>query len=98
MMKYRSMSIGVELGSAAVEQRLTEIALLMRKTFPHCYWEQSENVAEDDHHKNKMHVVLNGRDRPLCFTDRELINYSTIKRRIHIDHRMHEVLSKLLDV
>lgn len=92
MMKYRRISLGLELGSAAIEERLTEIALLMRKTFPDCYWKRC-NV--DDH--REMHIILNGREEPVCFTDRELINYSNRRRRTGIDHRMRDALNRLLD-
>lgn len=94
-MNYRRISVGLELGSAAVEARLTEIALLMRKSFPECYWKRQGCM--DDDRKNEMHVIINGREEPLCFTDRELISYSAKKRRTAIDHRMREVLVKLLD-
>lgn len=93
-MKYRRLSLGLELGTDAVEERLTEIALLMRKTFPEYYWERRE--AGDDHRHNAMHVIVNGREEPLCFTDRELISYSCRKRRTAIDHRMHAMLTRLL--
>ena len=92
-MKYRRISLGLELGSSAIEERLTEIALLMRKTFPDCYWEH-QNVADD---RRAMHVIVNGRDEHLCFTDRELINYSNRRRRTTIDHRICNVLTRLLD-
>ncbi|OWW21686.1 hypothetical protein [Noviherbaspirillum denitrificans] len=93
-MKYRRVSIGLELGSAAVEERLTEIALLMRETFPQCYWGQLDGNGQE--HVREMHVMVNGRDVPVCFTDRELISYSRRQRQTSIDHRMHEVLVRLL--
>jgi hypothetical protein len=93
IMKYRRISIGRELGSAAVEQRMTEIALLMRKTFPDFYWERC--AADNNGRTNRMHVLVEGRDEPICFTDRELISYSSEKRRTMIDYRMHAVLSRL---
>ena len=94
-MKYQRLSLGIELGSKAIEERLTEIALLMRKSFPEYYWKRQDGA--DDAHDNEMHVVVNGRDEPLYFTDRELISYSNRKRRTAIDHRMHRVLTRLLD-
>jgi hypothetical protein len=94
-MKYRRVSLGWELGSAAVEARMTEIALLMRKSFPDCYW--ARRACADDDSTNEMHVVINGKDEPVCFTDRELISYSGKSRRTNIDHRMHDVLVRLLN-
>lgn len=94
MMKYRHISLGLELGSAAVEERLTEIALLMRKTFPDCYWERGETDGRPG--SREMHVLVDGRDEPVCFTDRELISYSLRRRRAAIDHRMHDALARLL--
>lgn len=94
-MKYRRTSLGLELGTAAVEERLTEIALLMRKTFPLCYWYRRE--AGEEVPALEMHVVVNGHDEPVCFTDRELINYSLKRRRTAIDHRMHDALARLLN-
>lgn len=94
-MKYRRISLGLELGSAAVETRLTEIALLMRKSFPDCYWERQE--GSDDGSTNEMHVIINGREEPVNFTDRELISYSGKRRRTAIDHRMRDVLIRLLE-
>lgn len=94
-MKYRRVSLGLELGSAAVEARMTEIALLMRKSFPECYWERRAGLNNDS--TNEMHVIINGKDEPVRFTDRELISYSGKKRRTDIDHRMRDVLVRLLD-
>ena len=92
-MKYRRITLGHELGSAAVEERLTAIALLMRKAFPDYRWERHQ--TGDDSSMHRMHVHLNGRDEPICFTDRELISYSNLQRRTAIDHRMHDVLNRL---
>lgn len=94
-MKYRRISLGLELGTAAVEERLTEIALLMRKTFPLYYWHRRE--AGERTSALEMHIVVNGHDEQVCFTDRELISYSRKRRRTAIDHRMHDVLARLLD-
>lgn len=93
-MKHHRISLGFELGSAAVEERLTEIALLMCETFPDCYWEHHD---ADDHDQHEMHVIVNGREAPLCFTNRELINYSNRRHCTAIDHRMRAVLTQLLD-
>ncbi|WP_420474582.1 hypothetical protein [Noviherbaspirillum sp. ST9] len=94
-MKYRRVSLGLELGSAAVEARLTEIALLMRKSFPDCYWARRARMGDDG--MNEMHILINGKDEPVCFTDRELISYSGLRRRTAIDHRMRNVLARLLE-
>lgn len=94
-MKYRRVSLGLELGSAALEARLTEIALLMRKSFPDCYWARRADMDSDS--TNEMHVIINGKDARVCFTDRELISYSGTRRRTAIDHRMHAVLTRLLE-
>ena len=93
-MKYRRITLGQELGSAAIEERLTAIALLMRKVFPHYHWERGDE--RNGARMHRMHVHLEGRNAPICFTDRELISYSNLRRRTAIDHRMHEVLSRLL--
>jgi hypothetical protein len=97
IMKYHRLSLGLELGSAAAVERLTEIALLMRKTFPDCYWKRQDSAADNQDNEIEMHVVVNGRDESLRFTDRELISYSNWKRRTTIDHRMHALLARLLE-
>jgi len=94
-MKYRWMSLGIELGANAVEERLTEIALLTRKTFPECRWTRQNGTPAE--HINELRVIVNSREEPVRFTDRELISYSSRKRRTVIDHRMQAVLKRLLD-
>lgn len=87
--------LGQKLGADAVEQRLTEISLLMRKTKPHCSWDHTQET--DRPYTYRLLVQVNGREAPLHFTVRELLTYSRQKRREAIDHRMHDALGKLFD-
>lgn len=87
--------LGQKLGADAIEERVTEIALLMRKAYPHCRWDPDGEV--DQSYAYRLRVQVNGREAPVIFTNRELLTYSRKKRRAAIDHRMHDTLSKLLD-
>lgn len=95
MNAYQRNRFGRKLGADAIEERLTEIALLMRKAYPHCMWDPEEEA--DRLYTYRLRVQVNGREAPLLFTSRELLTYSRKKRRAAIDHRIHDTLSKLLD-
>lgn len=91
MTACRRTTLGSELGSAAVEQRVTEIALLMRKAFPEYRWERARRG--DGRHRLLVH--FGKREIPVDFTYRELLTYSRLKRRRALDRRMYEALKKL---
>lgn len=78
----------------AVERRLTEIALLMRKVFPALSWEREILHSPD---RNILNVELGGRHVVVQFTDRELRSHSRVLRVCALDHRMHAALEELFD-
>jgi hypothetical protein len=95
MTTYRRITLGSELGSAAIEERLTEIALLMRQTFPEYCWEHKRDG--NDARLHRLHVYLDGHEAPVNFTYRELLMYSRLRRRCAIDRRMYNVLKSLFE-
>lgn len=95
MTTYHRISLGSELGSAAIEERLTEIALLMKQTFPEYCWEQERHG--NDARLHRLHVYLAGHEAPVNFTYRELLTYSRLRRRCVIDRRMYNALKALFD-
>lgn len=86
-------TFGRKMGTAAVEQRLTAIALLMHEVFPHYSWEVHEETNQPT--IPRLHVYGHESDQYVDFSWRELITYSNVKRSCTIDHRMHDTLRKL---
>ena len=95
MTNYRRITLGSELGSVELEQRMTEIALLTRKAFPEYKWEVAKDGGRG--HPYCLLVHLAGREMPVNFTYRELVTYSRLRRRYALDHRMHDALNKLFE-
>lgn len=92
---YQPNTLGRRIGADAIEERLTEIALLTRKTFPYCKWDHARDI--DHPYTYRLIVQVDGREAPLTFTNRELLTYSREKRLRAIDHRMADALNKLFD-
>lgn len=82
-------------GAAAIEERLTDVALLMRTAFPQCVWHLDPDP--DSREPQQLEVGISDARTALYFTNDELRAYSAEKRRCDTDHRLHHALSKLLD-
>lgn len=95
MTTYSWINFGSEPGSAAVEERLTEIALLMREVFPKYSWEDGHGA--DGAGGRCLHVRVAGREAPVNFTYRELLTYSRLRQRRLIDRRVYNALKTLFE-
>lgn len=95
MDKHQHHVLACRFGAAAIEERLTDVALLMRTAFPQCEWHLDLDPGSRELHQ--LDVDFSGARTALYFTNEELCAYSGEKRRCDTDHRLHRALSKLLD-
>lgn len=94
MSSRRSASSAKKLGAAAIEQRLTEIALLSKAAFPTLSW-RPETL--DSPKKNSLDVQFLGRHDVVQFTNSEMQSHSRVLRIRALDHRMYAVVRRLYE-
>lgn len=95
MDKHQHHVLARRFGAAAIEERLTEVALLMQIAFPQCEWHLDPDPESRE--LQQLNVGFSGAWTALYFTNEELCAYSGEKRRCDTDHRLHRALGKLLD-
>lgn len=88
-------SLGHKLGTAAIETRLTDIALLMKTVFPDYVW----HCEPEGEHPETCRLDIQGpaATTSVVFTNRELLTYSIAQHRSLLDRRMYYALRKAFD-
>lgn len=90
------------LAAAAITRRATEVALLMRTTFPRCTWHFDEERAESGTQpRQRLEVRVGASGTDLFFTNGELHTYTSTAPddawRRETDHRLRDALRRLFD-
>jgi hypothetical protein len=93
MSHYQHEVLVRKFGAEALEQRLTDVALLMRSVFPQCSWHLDEDP--DKPAQQRLDVEFADARTSLYFTNDELRSYSSEKRHCDTDHRLQHALHYL---
>lgn len=93
MKHHHRKSIELQFGSVAIEQRSTDISLLMREIFPNYRWDLGNSPQSDT---RRLDIEVAGVETTILFSNKEVRRYSYEKRGGKMDHRLQDALRSIL--
>jgi hypothetical protein len=94
MKHHHRISIERQFGSLAIEQRATDISLLMREVFPSYRWDLDCSPGQSD--TRRLDIEVAGGETTILFANKEVQMYSSRKRDCNVDHRLQAALITIL--